>query len=66
MYDARFDGEEGDCGAGSEKIFAPGDGRESHGGVLPMTLGIVDESLTALEWEHQGLLLGVRRQQFES
>jgi hypothetical protein len=40
MYEERFEGDAGDSGAGSENIFAPGDGRESHGGVCPMTFGI--------------------------
>lgn len=42
-YDVLFEGEIGDCGSGSENIFAPGDGRESHDGVYPITLGILIE-----------------------
>ena len=36
----RLEGDGGDCGDGSENIFAPGEGRDNHPGVWPMTLDI--------------------------
>lgn len=36
-----FRGDVGDCGAGSEKMRDPADGREIQGAVYPMTLGIM-------------------------
>lgn len=44
VVDVRLEGDAGACGVGSEKMRAPGEGRQSHEGVSPIRLGISDVS----------------------